>query len=192
MDLEYENGLHEGMAYVYAFYEGSGSSDKEIVGRIEGERQARELFTVQGGNKTVTGTGVRAGREYGSGSLTISLKDSSGNTLGSGTVPASNFSFIFNNYTDTNGLPNGDWVTVDFNPSITLVNGQTYQLVMTVPSGTRYAMVPLRYIDSADTPFESYAFREGRAQLSRNGGTNWENNYNFAPDSNYQFYLTLQ
>jgi hypothetical protein len=192
MDLAYENGLHEGQTYMQAFYE-SGSSDTEIVGRIEGSRQARELFTVQGGNKTVTAASVRAGREYGSDPLTIALKNSSGSTLGSGTVPASAVGFFDNYIADrSKSRDNGDWVTVNFNSPITLNEGSTYQLVMTAPSGTRYNMTPIRYEGRDDIELESWAFREGRAQLSRDGGKNWEDNYNFQPYSNYQFYLSLK
>jgi len=198
MDLTYEDGAHEGQAYSQAHWNQPGSSsDPELIGIIEGQRQTRELFTVTGGNKVVTAAYVRVARDYGSGDLTIALKNNSGTILGQGSVPASQISDYASNpdwYLAPRGIEliAGDWVSVTFNSPITLTNGSTYQLVMTSPNGTKYAMVPIRYGTWDDVVLESWAFREGRAQQSNNGGNSWENNYAYQPYANYQFYFTLQ
>jgi hypothetical protein len=198
MDLAYENGIHDGQAYSQAMWNQPGSSsDPELVGIIEGQRQARELFTVQESNKTVTAAFVRVAQEYGSGSLNIALKNSSGAILGQGSVLASEISDYAadpNWYLAQRGDQNiaGDWVSIKFNSPITLNSGSTYQLVMTAPSGTKYAMSPIRYQGWDEVTHASFAFREGRAQMSSDGGITWENNYSFQPYNNYQFYFTLQ
>ena len=109
---------------------------------------ARELFTLSSGNKTVTKAYVRVGREFGNSPLTISLKKADGTLIESKTVPASSVA-QWAEYVPSQiyGGTNPTWVSVTFSNPQTLTNGQTYQLVLSTPSDTKYSMLPIRYVD---------------------------------------------
>lgn len=180
MDLIYANGKHDGLAYMQPM------PDTDKTGLIGGNNMVREHFTVADANHTVDKAFVRVGKQSGTGNMTITLKNGS-TVLGSGTVPAS--SIINSVVGDGAAAANGDWVSVNFTSPITLVNGQTYDLVLSAPSGNQFSMVPIRHTDDFTVALNSWAFREGTGQRSTDNGATWSNLYLYSP-VNTQFYFT--
>jgi len=82
MDLGYADGIHDGVSYLQAFYD----SGQEIVARISGARMARELFTVSGGNKTISKISVRIAHVSGNSNLNLKIVDSAGNSVLTGSI----------------------------------------------------------------------------------------------------------
>jgi hypothetical protein len=175
MDLTYADGTHDGQAYIGVI--------ADNYGLIEGpNRMVRERFTVSGGDRRVTRAFVRVGQQSGSGPLRVRLETANGTLIDQGTVPA----WRIPSFTPGSDADNGDWVSVVFDQPHMLRNGQTYNLRLSSPEGTQYSMVPIR--DGSDFGIRSYAFRDGRGQMTTNGGARWQALYRFSP-VNTQFYF---
>ena len=137
---------------------------------------------------------MRVGKQAGGGDLVIRLEDGSGTVLERGTVPASRIpAWTIGDFWSANG----DWVGFTFDQPRTLKNGQTYQLVLSSPSGTQFSVVPIQHTqdnttdDSGDplrTQVHSWAFRDGVAEKSTDGGNGWSRLSQWSPN-NLQFYL---
>ncbi len=166
MDVEYANGAHDGAGYLGA--------EINSYGRIGGSNQVRERFTVTGQDQTVDGAYARIGRQSGSGSVTLRLETGSGSLIDEVVVPGSR---LTTNWTLGDAWnPNGTWVGSSFGTSHVLKVGQTYNLVMTAPSGSQYSMVPLLQRDSTHEGnyyMRAGLFTDGVAQKSTNGGSSW-------------------
>jgi hypothetical protein len=184
IDLEYSNGVHDGQSYL-----GSRQPYYALVG---GQNTVRERFTVSGGDRVVTSMWVRLNRQSGSGLLTLRLEAGDGSVIEQHQVPGSNSikSWALGSDSDL-----GDWVGVNLDAPRTLRNGQTYNLRLTAPSGTTYAIVNLLNRDSSDINGEylkSHRFSDGRTQKSTDGGASWSLvDPNWAAYSNMQFYFTV-
>jgi hypothetical protein len=102
-------------------------------------------------------------RVSGSGNLTVRLEQADGNVVEQGTVPAS--------AVPLSSSPNYVWATYTFSAVRTLLEGQTYHLVLEAPSGTTYQAYPIRkgsgYSFQSTTFFpDRYAeFTSGRPML---------------------------
>ncbi len=173
MDLAYSNGVHDGMAYI--------ANIVELYGTISGSASVREHFTVSGGDRTISKAFVRVRRTSGSSPLTIRLETGSGTLIDSANVAASSVP------ASAAGGDNGGsvWVGVTFGSAHTLVNGTSYNLRLTTPSGTEYTAAPIR--EGTDVGLMSTAFRDGSGQSSGNG-TTWADLYQYSP-VDIQFYF---
>jgi hypothetical protein len=186
MDLVYADGTHDGVAYI-----GILGDDYALIG---GQGLARERFTVSGGDRTVSEAYVRVGKQSGGGDLVIRLEDATGTVLERGTVPASKIlSWTLGDFWSANG----DWVGFAFDQPRTLKNGQTYRLVLSSPAGTQFSVIPIHHTqdnttdasgDPLRTRVHSWAFRDGVAERSTDGGKSWSRIYQWSPN-NLQFYL---
>ncbi len=190
MDLGYADGTHDGVSYLQAFYD----SGQEIVARISGNRIAREIFTVSGGNKTISKISVRLAHVSGNSNLNLKILDSSGSQIASENISNNLITERnWSNWTGNSNVSNGNWVSMNLQNPVTLLNGSTYSLTMSSPSDTTFAAVPIRYKDfSAETDrMLSYAFKDGKAQESLDNGSTWQDVYSYQPQANFQFYLTI-
>ena len=184
IDLSYANGVHDGQSY----YEAMIDRYATISGSTG---MAREALTVSGGNKTVTGAGVRVRRSNlpagspGTSPLVITLETSGGSVIESVTVPAASIPV-----SDPGGDNGGAvWATANFSSSHVLTNGSSYNLRVSTASGTTYTTHPIR-AGGSDQSMVSYAFTDGIGQVTTNGSS-WSDMY-FAPyQVDMQCYLTL-
>jgi hypothetical protein len=176
LDLQYSNGFHQGNGYtmVGGFSATIGGSN-DIV---------RELFTVGGSNKTVTGISVFVKLASGSEGLYAALDDSSGKVVAKGQATPGSGAFSF-------------WRTYKFSSPVTLQAGQTYRLVLTATS--TYTAQALENGSANGEPFSSetvWAATNAQAQFTTNGGATWNQ---WEPDpggsneiADLMFYFTLQ
>jgi hypothetical protein len=175
LELVYADGTIAGNGYMEVWIETS----REIV---SGSSQARETFTVSGGDKNAVSFSVRMRKDSGLDPLTVTLKDGAGTTLDSGTIASGNFS-------------SGDtWVTHTFSSPRTLVNGNTYNIILSAPGSSSYSLFPIR--EGASYNFDaSTFFLDGHAQLSTNGGSCWsywpDVSHNPSTEGDLQFFFTL-
>jgi hypothetical protein len=147
----------------------------------------REHFTVSGGDKVVTGAGVRLLKiAGGTEPLTVQLEDASGNVIDSFTIPASSIADGTNNPGDLG--PNAKWVAGSFTSPQTLVNGTTYSLrFSTGPNTTYWAWVNRRLSDYGYTTATYFA--DGKAQKTTDGST-WSSLGRVANQNDLQCYFT--
>lgn len=191
LDLAYSNGAHQGWSYGEASY---NSTDE--IGEISGaSKMAREKITVSGGNKIVTGAGIRALKSSGNSPLIVTLENSSNQILNSISIPASNFvsgrgpDFISSTDWDDLGSP-AKYAFGNFSSPVTLANGQTYYLKFsTANDSTYWAWVNRKLISYGYDP--STYFKDGVAQYTRDG-INWLYLGRSKGDQDLQFYFTIQ
>lgn len=201
-EVMYGNGGYQGMSYGEASYAcptipGQGTCiNQQLVGQIEGpSKTIRQTFTVSGGNKLVSGLGIRLLRQPGAVSdLTVSLRNASDQEIASAIIPASS---VAEGPAPTYSYPaswddvgqNARFVTAAFSQSHTLIEGQTYSLRFSNSQGTYWA-----WVIRGMTPFYGYsphtAFADGWSEYSVNGGSTWESLGRVYRESDLQFYLT--
>ena len=149
---------------------------------ISGSFEARETFTVSGGDRIATSFSVRLRKDSGADPLTVTLETGSGATVESGTIPAAAF-------TTTDG-----WATYTFSTPRTLSSGATYDIILSAPGSSSYSLFPIR--KGRNYNFDSPTFfSDGYAQLSTNGGSSWTNwpaeTGVPSPDGDLQFFFTI-
>lgn len=151
--IHHQDGTHHGPGSQYEDAR-SVSSRRSIAGTS----QIQETFTVSGGNKTVSNVSARLLKTGTPGALTVRLENSSGTLIEQGTIPASSVS------------TSARWVTYTFTTPRTLTNGQSYNLVLSAPSGNAYETWPLSQGTASgfDAP---NAFSDGYFQYTTNGST---------------------
>jgi hypothetical protein len=182
MSLTYANGVQDGLAYIGVLL--------DHYGLIGGSRLVRERITVSGRDRAISQAYVRVGRQHGGGSLNIRLETGSGELIAQGTVAASSIPYW---PLGGNGM-NGDWVGVRFGKTHILNAGRTYNLVLSAPSGTQFSMIPVHHTQDNTSDqhggarLNSWAFRDGNGQSSRDGGSSWAALYRWST-VNIQFYL---
>ena len=159
-DLSYADGSHDGQGYIGNLISNYGvaAGSSSLV---------REHFTVSGGNRSVTTASVRVRRTSGSAPLIIRLETSDGTLVDQGAVAASAIA------QSAAGGDNGGsvWATVGFGSSHVLANGQTYNLVISCADGTQYTAAPLQ--EGTTKGLRSFAFTDGQAEKTTNGGSSW-------------------
>ena len=133
MDLGYSGGAHQGMGYIQnmtAQY-GTLSGTTDMV---------REVFTVSGGDRTVTTASVRVRRSSGNDPLVLGLYTGAGTLIEAVSVPASLVPI------SAAGSDNGGsvWVGVRFLAPHVLTNGQTYYLRLSCAASSEYTAAPIR------------------------------------------------
>lgn len=166
--LAYANGQTAGMGYMercYADY------------NVDGTASVRETFTVSDATHTVSLVGVRLRRISGTSALTVTVRTAAGTTVGTTTIPAASI---------TTGTY-GDWATAAFATPFTLMQGTSYNLVLTTTAGTTYSVLPFRKGVEYQLPTGSY-FKDGHAQQSPDGST-WSDVQGGAAQYDLQFYL---
>ncbi len=150
---------------------------------VSGANEARETFTVSGGNKTVYSFSVRMEKASGTDPLTVSLQTGAGAVIESGTIPAASFSS-----TDA-------WVTYSFTSPHVLTSGSAYNIILTAPSTSSYSLYPIRKGITHNFDAPTY-FADGNAQLSSNSGSTWTNwpdeSAVASTEGDLQFYFATQ
>lgn len=178
LQLVYGDGTTQGMGYMEA-----NVSD---YGTITGTNSmVRELFTVSGGTRTVTGAAVRLIKASGSTDpLTVRLEDSGGTLIDSFTIPAASIS------TGTTGNygREGVWTDGDFASAQTLTNGSTYRLRLSTGAASTFYMFPVRRGESYSYVSPQTYFGDGKSQKTTDGST-WSSLGRVADENNLQFYF---
>jgi hypothetical protein len=159
MGLTYANGRTAGMGYMEVW--------PYTYQNISGVATAREQFTVSGGNRLVSSVSVRLMRASGSSPLVLRLETAAGTLVEQVTIPAADIAV---------GVPGTHgagpvWATARFAASHALVSGQTYNLVLSAPSGTVYSVFAIRQGSAYGYPSGTY-FTDGTAQY--NDGAGWQ------------------
>jgi len=159
----------------------------------------RERFTVSGGDRTVTRLYVRPAKQSGTDPLIVSIRDSVGNVIETFSISASSlptFTVPAVNGQGTGGV----WIGLVLSQPRILQNGQTYEVRFSTASGSLKSVTPIHHTqdnttDASSEPLktrlQSYAFRDGTAQRSTNGGTSWSSLYSSTPTS-LPWFLTVQ
>lgn len=171
MDISYADGSHDGVSYI--------QNMTEYFGMVSGAAAVREHFTVIGNGRIVTSASARVRRASGSDPLGISIRQ--GDTvLASGAVRADDVPISAAGGDDGGSV----WASVTF-PTLTLVAGTTYDLVLTTLRSSVYTAAPIR--EGTDVGMESLAFRDGVGQSSSDG-SRWVDLFDRSP-VDLQFYL---
>jgi len=186
VQLNYDDGWVQGNGYMEVWYD----SPQEA----SGSSAVREVFTVSGGDKTVTSVSIRTSRAEGNDPLVVRLEDADGTVIEEGYIAAS----AINSggwATDAWGSPlNYGWATYTFSSSHTLSSGQTYHVDFEATSTSTYLFFPIRKGSKFGFQNGSY-FGDGHAEFKVNGGswygwTEWGQTNRM--DGDLQFYFTLQ
>jgi hypothetical protein len=178
VDLVYSNGVIDGQCY----YESMNPQSQNITGT---NYRVRENILVSGGNKIVTGVYVRARRASGSTPLVLTLKDSSGATMQSVSVPSTAIATTSAGGVDAAGAV---WVGGVFAAPATLISGNRYYLELSTTTGT-YSTWPIRAKGNPES-YQSFCFSEGLFEFATTG-TNWDRGYYDPYQVNVQMYFTL-
>jgi len=142
---------------------------------ISGSAKVRQAFTVNSGSMSISTATVRVKRTAGSGALTIRLESSSGTLIEERSVSTSSSAM--------------GWLTVSFATARTLTDGQSYNLVLSAPSGTTYTTWAIRQGSSYGFATPTYD-ADGRMQYT--SGSTWINTESWGSSSvegDLQFYL---
>ena len=166
--LSYANGATQGQGYM----------DVKVSGTlpISGDNQVREIFTVSGGDRTVSRVSVRLRRTGSAGPLTVRLERNDGSVVEEGTIAASAVS------------TSHAWVTYNFATNHTLASGQTYRLGLKATAGGTYEIYPLQEGSNYGFSVPSM-FTDGRFQYSTDGAI-WTN-FQGGTEFDMQFYFTV-
>jgi hypothetical protein len=161
LNLNYADGRTDGVGYMEAW--------QKIQPAISGAHRVREHFTVGGADRRVSSVSVRLKRDSttsGTSPLTVRL-ETGGTLVAWGTVPAT--TFPLGTPDDGSGNHNA-WGTITFASALTLVAGQTYDLVLTAPSDTVFRAMPIREGVEYSFDPDTY-FADGLGQYDP--GTGW-------------------
>ena len=166
MDLVYSDGTHFGQGFMY----------KGHNFPIQGGNQVRETFTVSGSSVTFSKAYVRLQTVGSPGPATVTIQNSSGSTVASGTLSDSSLSAK-------------GWGMVDFGSSSTLTAGEHYNFIVSAPadSSNYYTTWPLQ----AGTAYgisPPNDFSDGYFQDTTNGST-WQDYSSSRTDFDLQFYV---
>ena len=179
MDLAYANGIHDGMNYIGAMEANYGS--------ISGPSNlVREHFTVSGGDRMVTSASVKVKRISGTSPLTIRLEKDDGTLIEAVDIPSGSIGLGSLPTVDNSG---NTWAVATFLAPHVLVNGATYNLVLSSPADTQYVAVPVQ--EGTTKGMLSRAFTDGDGQKTSNGGSTWAYLYPYLDNGrqDLQFFL---
>jgi hypothetical protein len=185
--ITYGDGTTQGQGYMEAW---GGVSPL-----ISGSSEVREQFTVSGPDRVVTHASFRLKRDsssIGTSPLMVTLKTGAGATIEQGAIPYNVFPLGTTN--DNSGNQNA-WGTYTFTAPRTLVSGQSYQVVLSAASDTKYRAPPIRRGPSYGFSSATF-FSDGYGQFSTDGGSNWVGFTQPGGSSNntiadIQFYFTV-
>jgi hypothetical protein len=155
LQLDYASGASEGLGYMEVWVASAKT--------ISGSAQARERFTVSGGDRSISSVSVRLNRRSGSSPLTVRLEAGSGEVLVTGAVPAEAIGQL------PPGVDGGSWATVVFDWPRVLRDGQTYDVVLSSPADTAYSIAVIRKGSAFGFAPTTY-FADGSAQYNPGGG----------------------
>ncbi len=181
IDLRFGNGSHQGQGYI--------DVDTANGCIISGSNSmCREGIVVSGGDKTVTGVGVRIAKTSGNGKLVVRLEDQNGSLIDSVSMSVSSVP-VFNREADSEA---GRWINGSFSQARTLVNGSTYYLRLSTDNNTSLWTRGIQGGVSWPGFHPSTVFTDGFMQYTTNGGSSWD----YIPglgeeDGDLQFYLNL-
>jgi hypothetical protein len=182
LQLNFVDGVKTGIGYRYLYV-------RNIV-TISGSSAARERFVVTGHDRIATGVSIRLSHQSGSDPLGIRLENEDGSLVEQGTIPASSFNFPTVTSLDFNVPWTYGWVTLTFSAPHTLSNGKGYNVVLSAPSTSAYAIFPM----GKGTGYgfsDSTFFGDGWAQANSGAGwTDWPEGSSTTSDADLQFYFT--
>jgi len=164
--LNYANGTAQGQGYI-------GSWIGAPVD-ISGASEVRELLTLSGSNRNVTGVSVRVNRVTGANPLTVILATGDGNVIEQGEIPASHFPSSTALTEDATASKNVTpvWGSYTFSSSHLLTAGQSYQLILSAPEDTRYQTYGIEKGQGYNFTASTY-FNDGYGQFSIDNGQTW-------------------
>lgn len=199
-EIRYANGQSQGACYGEASYmvpPGLGRpANESLVGRISGTAMVRERFTVTGGDRIVTGVGVRVLKDASrkEDCLLTSIHDDSGEDIACAAFisldiehgPAPTPSLT----PSSNDLgARAIWITATFVKPITLLNGATYSLRLASPTGTYWAWGQRRLTFYGYSP--ATCFTDGWAEYTVDGHE-WAPLGRVARENDLQFFLSIE
>lgn len=159
MQLNYADGMTSGLGYMEVWV--------RSYRRISGSAQVREAFTVSGPNRAVGSVHVRLMRVDGNSPLEVRLETSDGAPIVQGEVPASEIAI---GVPGIDGSQDPTWASLTFASQQVLRSGASYNVVLSAPSDTSYAIVAVRKGVAYDFAPTTY-FGDGHAQLTT--GVGW-------------------
>jgi hypothetical protein len=134
---------------------------------VSGSTEVRETFTYSGTTATYSQLGFAIALNSGSDPVTATVETSSGSKLATAIFEPSNF--------NSNGpKAGGPWPVSNLSSPVTFTKGQSYNLVITVPSSSSYNSWAVRKGASYGFSSQTY-FNDGNMQYSTNGGSSWSN-----------------
>jgi hypothetical protein len=164
--LNYANGITQGQGYI--------GSWNGAPADISGASEVRELITLRGSTRNVTGVSVRVNRVSGASALTVTLATADGNIIEQGKIPASTFpsgaALTGEAAASDNVIP--AWGTYTFSSAHLLSAGQSYQLTLSAPEDTRYQDYGIEKGQGYNFTASTY-FADGYGQFSIDNGLTW-------------------
>jgi hypothetical protein len=156
------------------FSYGNGYLDpqKDDSTRIDGTTRLSQLFTVSDGTREVTGVSFKINWRSGGSppaDVVVSVLDGNETLLREVSVDASGL--VQGDYND------GRWLNALLFPSLTLLNGEQYRLVIETSAGTSFQMVPQRDgVKAGNYEWTTRSvFSDGNAQIDSGGGwSDWD------------------
>ncbi len=176
MALSYSNGRTAGMGYMEVW--------PSTYQNVAGADKAREHFTVSGAGRTYYSVSLRSMRVSGSAPLVLTLQTAAGSVIGTATMAPTQLPL---------GVPGSSkpaWATATFTSPVTLVSGQSYDLVLSSAAGSSYSVFCIRRGVEYGYPATTY-FADGVAQYEDGGGA-WQYfgyGSTHLPEGDLQFYL---
>jgi hypothetical protein len=150
MEYYYTDGYSTGMGYMEVWSKNPKS--------ISGKSAVREIFTVTGNDRTISTVAVRLRRMSGDQPLTIKLEKADGILLTQGTISSSSISSAYS------------WIRCKFHSKQRLSAGQSYNLILSAPTSTRYETYAIRKGSSSHEWFTSNScFPDGYSQFTTGG-----------------------
>ena len=177
LDVAYEDGVHDGQAYVEALVEEPGV----VVGP---DRMGREAFVVSGGDRPVSSVSVRVRRTRGDSPLAVELASVDGTVLER--VAVASDRVLIGEPGDFGDESSERWVTAAFGRTHVLADGVGYVLTLATEPDTEYTTIPLR--EGTDVGLLSYRFTDGVAEHTLNGGVTWSDLFEEG-SADLQFYF---
>lgn len=176
MDLEYENGYHQGQGYM----------EVEVLNElaIEGDSlRARQRFTFRGAEREVSNVAIRVGRNWGDGDIEVVVRRGTGDILAATSIPATRVPIL-----DPDGDTAGVWISGELGEPLVLSDGHDYSLVLSTHAGTSLWSRGIQ--EGIGYGFhESTYFSEGHVEVSSNGGRTWTTVSGLSKWGDLQFYL---
>lgn len=176
--VNYADGSTQGLGYVDTRV-GSAKS-------IAGSNQARETFTVSGGDRVLSTVWVRLARAstLPSGSLTLRLETSTHTLIDQCAIDPTAVGTTH------------QWVSCALSSLPTIQNGLTYNLVLLAPAGAgTFIIYPLEKGSTSYGFDPSVCFGDGHADYSSDGGSTWPTvipGWGSATAFDYQLYFEVQ
>jgi hypothetical protein len=153
--LTYADGTVQGQGYLESWINAPVA--------VSGASQAREQFTVSGGDRTVRAVSVRLNRADGGSPLTLTLESADGGLIEQGSIPASHFPL------GSAATLSATWATLPFASAHPLASGASYHLVLSAPADTVYEVYGLERGNGYGFLPPTF-FADGYAEESADGG----------------------